>query len=116
MKKVLVLSIIFALIGSAGVFAKSRKTKEPQIQSTQGIEIDAETSDKVTKSKNDKHPAKTKRKNRNKYLRDIKKVDRAKNNKRIKERNLDYYNKQLEIKKQKLNELNSMVKKGENQE
>ena len=116
MKRILIFSIVFALLGLTCTFAKSKKVEEPQVQSTQGIEVDVATSNKIVKSKNDKHPAKTKRKNRNKYLRDIKKVDRAKNNKRIKERNLDYYNKQLEIKKQKLNELNSMVKKGENQE
>ena len=68
------------------------------------------------KSKEDKNPAKTKRKNRNKYLRYLNKTDRSKNRKRIKERDLDYLNKQLEIKKRKLEELNSQVKKGENQE
>ena len=116
MKKVLALGIVFALIGSTCVFAKSKKGNEPQVQSTQGLEVDAATSNKVVKSKNDKNLAKTKRKNRNKYLRSVNKVNRAEISKKNKERNLEFYNKQLEIKKNKLNELNSMVKKGENQE
>ena len=113
MKKVLVYGIVLALLGSACAFAKSKKAKEPEVTSTQGVEVDTATSQKIVKSKNDKNPAKTKRKNRNKYVKYLKKVDRQKNIKRIKERNLEFYNERLEIKKNKLEELNSEGKKGE---
>ncbi len=113
MKKVLVYGIVFALIGSACAFAKSKQAKEPEVTSTQGVEVDAQTSQKIVKSKNDKNPAKTKRKNRNKYVKYLKTVDRQKNIKRIKKRNLEFYNERLELKKNKLEELNSEGKKGE---
>ncbi len=114
MKRYLIYVIVFALLGSTCVFAKSKKSQEPKGQSTQGVEVDVETSQKIVKSKNDKNPARTKRKNRNKYVRYLKTVERQKNIKRIKERNLDFYNERLELKKNKLEELNSEVKKGEN--
>ena len=113
MKKVLVYGIVFVLMASCGVFAKSKKAKEPEVTSTQGVEVDVETSQKIVKSKNDKNPAKTKRKNRNKYVRYLKTVERQKNSKRIKERNLEFYNERLELKKKKLEELNTEGKKGE---
>lgn len=113
MKKVLVYGIIFALLGSVCTYAKSKQAKEPEVTSTQGVSVDAETSQKIVKSKNDKNPAKTKRKNRNKYAKFIKTVERQENIKRIKERNLKFYNERLELKKQKLEELNSQGKKGE---
>lgn len=113
MKKVLVYGIVFVLIASCCAFAKSKKAKETEVTSTQGVEVNAETSQKIVKSKNDKNPAKTKRKNRNKYVRYLKTVDRKKNSKRIKERNLEFYNERLELKKKKLEELNSEGKKGE---
>jgi len=113
MKKVLVYGIIFALLGSACALAKSKKEKEPEVKSTQGVEVDVQTSQKIVKSKNDKKPAKTKRKNRNKYAKYLKKVEGQKNKKRIKERDLKFYNERLELKKNKLEELNSEGKKGE---
>ena len=115
MKKVLVYGIVFALIGSTCAFGKSKKTNEPQIQSTQGIEVNSAISEKITKSKNNKNPAKVQRKNRKKYLRYVNKVDSAGMKKIKKERDLEFLNNQLKIKKHKLEELNSEVKKGENQ-
>ena len=116
MKKFLLISVLIILIGSVCVYAKDKKAQEPKIQSTQGLEIDNSTSQKAVKSKEDKNPAKTKRKNRNKYLRSLNKTDRSQNRKRIEERDSNFLNQQLEIKKRKLEELNSQVKKGENQE
>lgn len=116
MKKFLLISVFIIFIGSICVYANDKKTQEQKVQSTQGIEIDNSTSQKVVKSKEDKNPAKTKRKNRNKYLRYLNKTDSSKNRKRIKERDLNFLNQQLEIKKRRLEELNSQVKKGENQE
>ena len=113
MKKVLVYGIVFVLMASCCAFAKSKKAKEPEVTSTQGVEVDVETSQKIVKSKNDKNPAKTKRKNRNKYVRYLKTDERQKNSKRIKERNLEFYNERLELKKKKLEELNTEGKKGE---
>lgn len=114
MKKVLVYGIVFVLMASCCVFAKSKKNKEvPEVASTQGVEIDATKSKKIIKSKNDKNPAKTKRKNRNKYVRYLKTVERQKNSKRIKERNLEFYNERLDLKKKKSEELNIEGKKGE---
>lgn len=113
MKKVLVYSIIFALLGSACAFAKSKKTKESQVTSTQGVAVDTTTSQKIVKSKNNKNPAKTKCKNRNKYVKYLKTIEKQDNKKQIKERNLEFYKKRLELKNNKLEKLNLEGKKGE---
>lgn len=115
MKKVLVYIIVFALFYGITACVAKAKTQEQLVQSTQGVEVNTETSKKITKSKNNKNPAKTKRKNRNKYIKTLKKVEKANNKKRIRNRNLDFLNEQLEIKKNKLEKLNSNVKKGENE-
>lgn len=115
MKKVIVFCLLSFFMTSV-CLAGNINEKKTVVQSTEGIEIDSSTSKSIVKSKNDKNPAKTKRKNRNKYLKYIKKIDKSKNKTRIKERDLKYLNNQLEIKKKKLEELNSKVKKGENQE
>lgn len=116
MRKLFVCGILIVLMGYCTVYTEAAEDKVPIVQSTQGIEVNNATSQKIVKSKNDKKPGKTKKKNRNKYLRYLKKTEKSKNKTRIKERDLEYLNNQLGIKKNKLEELNSKVKKGENQE
>ena len=114
MKKLIVFSITTVLLISLGVCAKT-KNNEPKVKSTDGTEISADTAKKVTGSKNKDNAYKEHKKNRKQYLKYIKKVNNAKDKKHLKERYLEFYNERLEIKKQKLEELNSEVKKGENQ-
>lgn len=115
MKKLFAFSIIVVLLISLGVCAKT-KNEKAEVKSTDGTVINTVTAKKISASKNKDDSLKKHRKNRKQYLRYIKKINNAKDKKRLKERNLEFYNERLELKKHMLEQLNSEVKKGENQE
>ena len=116
MKKALVLSIVFLLLCCLGFCAKTKNSKVHNIKSTDGTEITEKSSRQISGLKNKDNSVKTHKKHRKEYQRYIKKINNATDKKRLKEQNLEFYNERLEIKKQKLEQLNSEVKKGENQE
>lgn len=106
MKKLFVFSLFVALLISLGVCAKT-KNEKTEVKTTDGTVINTVTAKKISTSKNKDDSLKKHRKNRKQYLRYIKKIDKAKDRKHLKERNLEFYNERLEIKKHKLEELNS---------
>ena len=106
MKKLFVFSIFVALLISLGVCAKT-KNEKTEVKTTDGTVINTVTAKKISTSKNKDDSLKKHRKNRKQYLRYIKKIDKAKDRKHLKERNLEFYNERLEIKKHKLEKLNS---------
>ena len=106
MKKLFVFSLFVALLISLGVCAKT-KNEKTEVKTTDGTVINTVTAKKISTSKNKDDSLKKHRKNRKQFLRYIKKIDKAKDRKHLKERNLEFYNERLEIKKHKLEELNS---------
>ena len=106
MKKLFVFSIFVALLISLGVCAKT-KNEKTEVKTTDGTVINTVTAKKISTSKNKDDSLKKHLKNRKQYLRYIKKIDKAKDRKHLKERNLEFYNERLEIKKHKLEKLNS---------
>lgn len=107
MKKVFVLALLLVMSVSLNVYAQDENSKEIDVKSTQGIETNAQTAKKVEKMKFNSKPASQRQKIRNKYLKSVNKVEKSKFNKLKKETDLKFYNKRLEIKKQKLEELTS---------
>ena len=112
MKKFLV-SIIFVMFFASGVCIaadngqNASKVKEPKVQSTEGVEVtlEDEKNMKSSAAKGDKKEANQKKKKRAKYLRNINKIEKQNNRKRIKNRDLEFYESRLEIKKNKLEKL-----------
>ena len=83
-----------------------------EVKSTEGLKLEQT----ISKTKGEEKNYKTKRKAKQKYLKNVSNINKMKNKKRIKERNLEFYNKRLELKKQRLEELSSetdSIKEGE---
>lgn len=114
MKKFLV-SIILVMFFALGVCIaadntqNTTKVKEPKVQSTEGVDVtlEDEKNMKSSAAKGDKKEANQKKKKRAKYLRNINKIEKQNNRKRIKNRDLEFYESRLEIKKNKLEKLNT---------
>ncbi len=110
MKKVIVLGLILGLY----LTALSVLAQDEQVQSTQGVEIDASIVKTLKQqSKEDKKLDKLQQKAKKKYIKNVSDIKKMRETKRIKERNIDFYNSRLQIKNAKLEELQE--KKGENQ-
>ena len=90
------------------VTAKETET----VQSTEGIELDAKIEKSVNKqSKEDKKEHKQVQKAKKRYIKNVSSIQNMNEKKRIKERNLEFYNSRLQIQKSKLEKLEK--KKGE---
>lgn len=85
--------------------------KEEEIQSTQGITLEEGISKTVsTPDKEYQKEIKQERKTKNKYLKNISNIKKLREHKRIKQRDLEFYQKRLEQQKYKLEELTSDMK------
>ena len=82
-----------------------------EIQSTEGITLEEGISKSVsTPDKEYKKEIKQGKKAKNKYLKNISHIKKMRERKRIKQRDLEFLQKRLEIQKYKLEELTSDVK------
>ena len=103
MKKVLVWSLILLIFSANFVYAKKQKE---EVTSTEGVELDATiTKTLKQKSKEEAKAYKLQNKAKNKYIKNISKIKKLNNNKRLKERDLEFLNSRLHIKQQQLEEL-----------
>lgn len=105
MKKNITCLLLVMVLVTGFAFAKSRK--EPKVQSTEGIEVTQTDAKNVTNAKTDDKEAKQRTKNRKKLLKNISKIEKFENKKRIKNRDKDFYVNRLNLKKQKLQELSA---------
>ncbi len=114
MKKFLVSIVLVIFTASLVAIAQdseqqtTEKVKTPKVQSTEGVETD-ENIDKAinSSSKSDKREDNQKKKKRAKYLRNINKIEVQNNKKRLKNRDLEFLESRLELKKNKLEKLNT---------
>lgn len=103
------------IIGVVVVSMFSLSFAKEEVKSTEGLKLE-QTISKTKDSKSEEKNYKTKRKEKQKYLKNVSNIKKMRNKKRIKERNLEFYNKRLELKKQRLEELSSeidSIKEGE---
>lgn len=106
MKKFLVLFISLCLF-SVPCFANDEKAV-----STEGVELDSSIVKTVNKqSAEDKKIYKQERKAKRQYLKNISSIKKMRENKRLKQRNLEFLNSRLQIQKNKLEVLQE--KKGQ---
>ena len=95
------------------LFASCVNAKE-EVSSTQGVKIDSAIYKTVNKqAKNEAKSMKREKKAKSKYLRNISKIKKLKEKKRIKERDLEFFNSRLNKQKRNLEELTQTREKGE---
>ena len=97
MKKFFVLILCFFIYSECCVFSQE------SVKSTEGVEIDTNIV-KTVKQQSKEYSQAIKRQNKaqKKYLKNIKRIKNMRNSKRIKERDLEFLNKRLNIKKNQL--------------
>lgn len=107
----LVCLFVLVLIQYPIVAVQAKSNDEP-VQSTQGIDIDSsvENSKPSVEQKNEQKQSKNRL---NKYLKAKKKIQKKDSKRRIKQKELEFLERRLELKKQKLEILNSGEEKGE---
>jgi len=106
--------LIFLITAGQNSFAK--KIQEP-VQSTQGVEItEPEAVEKSKISKEEKNEQKDKKNRSIEYIKLRKKIDKQDRRRTYKQKELEYLENRLEIKKQKLESLKSDEVKGEETE
>ena len=118
MKKVFVYCLVLTVFFVLSICADAKNKEKIKAVSTQGIELEQSITKTVNKSsKQEKKELKTKNKNKKKYLKNVSQIKKMRNKKRIKERNLEFYNKRLNIKTNKLKEFedSQIEEKGENE-
>lgn len=112
MNRVFIYGIILLFLISFGACSHAKDKEE--VKSTQGIEIEKNIQKKANQtSKNEDKLYKEKQKARHKYSKDIKKIKKLKEKQRLKKRNLEFYEKRLKIKQERLKEFNSKEDKQE---
>ncbi len=106
----LCLCLCILLLGVSDVVLAARK--EP-VKSTQGIEISQDV-EKTLKTPS-KHRKEQRRKKRNSdyYIKNKKQLDKLDMNKKMKQKELEFLQNRLEIKKQKLEDFTSSDRKGD---
>ena len=109
MRKFLVysLSIIFVMVSlSFGVvIAKDKNAKAPKVQSTEGVEVTKTDQKNISKGKSDKKQAKQNAKKRRKIVRNMSKIEKYEDKKRIKGRDEAFLQNRLSKKVRLLNSL-----------
>lgn len=109
MRKFLVysLSIIFVMVSlSFGVvIAKDKNAKAPKVQSTEGVEVTKTDQKNISKGKSDKKQAKQNAKKRRKIVRNMSKIEKYEDKKRIKGRDEAFLQNRLNKKVRLLNSL-----------
>lgn len=112
MKRFFVCGIIILFLGT---IAACSIAKEQEVTSTEGLVLEEGVSKNVKTTKQEKSEQRKELKNKRKYEKNITLLKKYKEKKRIKERDLDFIQQRIEIKKQRLEELTSPnSKKGEN--
>ena len=112
MKRFFVYGIILLFLGT---FVACSFAKEQEVNSTEGLVLEENVSKNVRTTKQEKSEQRKELKTKRKYKKNISLIKKYKEKKRIKERDLDFIQQRIEIKKQKLEELTSQnSKKGEN--
>ena len=107
MQKFFVYGIIILVL----ISSMSWVNAEEEIQSTEGITLEEGISKTVsTPDKEYKKEIKQEKKAKNKYLKNISQIKKMRERKRIKQRDLEFLQKRLEVQKYKLEELTSDVK------
>ena len=107
MQKFFVYGIIILVL----ISSMSWVNAEEEIQSTEGITLEEGISKTVsTPDKEYKKEIKQGKKAKNKYLKNISYIKKMRERKRIKQRDLEFLQKRLEVQKYKLEELTSDVK------
>lgn len=107
MQKFFVYGIIILVL----ISSMSWVNAEEEIQSTEGITLEEGISKTVsTPDKEYKKEIKQEKKAKNKYLKNISYIKKMRERKRIKQRDLEFLQKRLEVQKYKLEELTSDVK------
>ncbi len=107
MQKFFVYGIIILVL----ISSMSWVNAEEEIQSTEGITLEEGISKTVsTPDKEYKKEIKQGKKAKNKYLKNISHIKKMRERKRIKQRDLEFLQKRLEVQKYKLEELTSDVK------
>ena len=108
MKKFFVLCIVSFLCFGTLALAKTEEVK-----STQGVELDASISKTIKQqAKEDNKAYKKEKKAKKQYIKNVSNIKKMRERKRLQQRNLEFLNSRLNIKKQKLEELQK--EKGEN--
>ena len=106
MRKIVAFYIVIVLLNimsaSANVFTER---KNVNIQSTQGVEITESEAQLKSKIKSDASQDKQKKKNRAKLLRNVHKIEKYENSKRLKNRDKEFLETRLNRKKMLLEEL-----------
>jgi len=109
MRKFLVysLSIIFVMVSlSFGVvIAKDKNAKAQKVQSTEGVEVTKTDQKNISKGKSDKKQAKQNAKKRRKIVRNMSKIEKYEDKKRIKGRDEAFLQNRLNKKVRLLNSL-----------
>jgi len=104
---------IVILLSLGGIIPCAKAQYTPPI-STQGLTFQEGVEQNVKPTPTEMQEYKLKKKMKKKYFKNISDIKKKKYKKSIQERDLEFYNKRLEIKKQDLEEVNSNgSKKGE---
>lgn len=116
MKRIILTIFLLGVFITSIAYAKL-STKKDTAVSTQGVEVSESDVKNAQKQKTDKKISNQKKKNRKNFLHNIKKLDKFENKKRIKNRDKEFIETRLELKKQKLDDLSKpSIKKGEDEE
>lgn len=116
MKRIFLIVFLVAVFITSSIEAKL-STKKTSAVSTQGVEVSESDVKNAQNQKTEKKISNQKKKNRKNFLHNIKKLDKFENKKRIKNRDKEFIETRLELKKQKLDDLSKpSIKKGEDEE
>ena len=111
MKNFLIGAIIFS---GTGVYFQGVNAQTSAPVSTQGLTLQEGVEKSVQPSKSEMEEYRLKKKMKKKYFKNVSNIKNRKYKKSIQERDLEFYNKRLELKKHELEEVNSNgSKKGE---
>lgn len=111
MKRFIIYSILLCFLLTGAVFAigNNKKEKAPKIQSTEGVEVSNTEVKNISRTQEQDKESKLKAKKRKKIVKNIAKIEKFENKKRIKERDKDFFENRLSKKKLKLEEINEKL-------
>lgn len=106
----LCLCLCILLLGVSDVVLAARK--EP-VKSTQGIEISQDVEKTLKTPAKQRKEQRRKKRNSDYYIKNKKQLDKLDMNKKMKQKELEFWQNRLEIKKQKLEDFTSSDRKGD---
>lgn len=111
MKRFIIYSIVLCFLLTGTVFAagNNKKEKHPKIQSTEGVEVSEAEVKNISRTKEQDKESKQKTKNRKKFIKNISKIEKFENKKRLKERDKEFFESRLNKKKIRLEEINEKI-------